>query len=466
MKIRLIRHNTLNKYVFLVLNLILTIAVFSIVHFTLKGNRSYDIFKNTTIFLSFIMCVQFFSLFQYSKNHYHYYMIFVLMFFVFHFGTFLIFSFDLDYNYFYVLQYSIEYISITLEISYLCFSALILAGVFINDIKPFKFNYMNSISDNEIYITSKFFMTLTGIVSFIILSFKTLYFIQGRYPAVRIFESQLPSFFGLIEYFYFPFALLTILYSNNKKSNFFALVFASIWLLLTALYGDRTTGIGGLLVLFLILYKNKTNKKHKLFKFSLLAFGLISIVIFTVYIRSFRVGLTNSDFGLVKVFTEIFGEMGSSFLPLTLIVRICPDVYPYLNGTSYLYSLIASVIPESLDFTGTITLWSSNAIRPLYWISSSYEYTFGTGYSLSAEAYANFGYFAIVPMIIIGVILIKLMAYDSFNRFSKYTSSVMLFHFFTLPRRNFYYIVNHPYYSILIVSLILYLIIQFKKSRG
>ena len=84
-----------------------------------------------------------------------------------------------------------------------------------------------------------------------------------------------------------------------------------------------------------------------------------------------------------------------------------------------------------------------------------YNYTFGTGYSLCAESYANFGYFGFFALFVIGIIVIKLLAKSEERYFSRYTSMVLMFEFFTLPRRNFYYVISHPFYCIIIVSIII-----------
>ena len=76
---------------------------------------------------------------------------------------------------------------------------------------------------------------------------------------------------------------------------------------------------------------------------------------------------------------------------------------------------------------------------------------------------ANFSYFGFIAIFFIGIIVLKFLSSDSDNEFSKYTASVLMFEFFTLPRRrNFYYIINHPFYCIVLVSVVL--LIFTKKS--
>ena len=58
-------------------------------------------------------------------------------------------------------------------------------------------------------------------------------------------------------------------------------------------------------------------------------------------------------------------------------------------------------------------------------------------------------------MFVIGIIVIKLLAATQDNSFSKYTATILMFEFFSLPRRNFYYVINHPFYCIVIVSLVI-----------
>lgn len=388
--------------------------------------------------------------------------IFILAFIVFHFGLFLVFSLGGEYNYFYLKQYEVSTILKTIQYEFGCVGMLFLSGAWIHRIYPFRFRRMNKLDRYGVYRTAKMMMYVTGMVAFVLLLLKAVAFTVGYYQGVRQFDARVPSILGLIEYFFIPFALLTLIYSDNLHMDRFIKLAVIIWSVVTAMCGDRTSGIAGIMILMLtsVRYKKESKKSFKSYIYILVTMIVASFLI--VFIKQFRETGNLSGINMGSVFTDVLGELGSSFFPLTLIMRVCPSRHPFLHGSSYLYSILGGFIPESLDITGTVSRWNARAIEPLSWITSDYDYTFGTGYSLCAEAYANFSYFGFIAIFFIGIIVLKFLSSDSDNEFSKYTASVLMFEFFTLPRRNFYYIINHPFYCIVLVSVVL--LIFTKKS--
>jgi len=309
------------------------------------------------------------------------------------------------------------------------------------------------------------FMYVTGVVAFLLLAMKMMAFATGYYEGARRFDASVPSILGLIEYFFVPFSVLTLIYSENRQMDKIIEMLVIIWSLATAMCGDRTSGIAGILIIMIVNFRYKGENRNSIKKYLIGIVTIVLTVFLIAFIKVFREGIAFSASGLFSIFSDVLGELGSSFFPLTLIMRVCPQRYSFLYGKSYLYSILAGFIPASLDPTGTISMWNSKAIEPLNWISTEYDYTFGTGYSLCAEAYANFGNFGFLAIFIIGIMVIKLLAVTKENFFSKYTATILMFEFFTLPRRNFYYVINHPFYCIVIVSIII-LSFACKYERG
>ena len=232
----------------------------------------------------------------------------------------------------------------------------------------------------------------------------------------------------------------------------------AFWSLATAFLGDRTSGIAGLIVSMFLLFadEGKTKRIKVLPILLIVVFG--SILLFSIsFISSFREGHQMQASSILDILSSSFGEIGSSYFPLVLLMNICPSIYGYTYGSSYFYSTISGFLPDSLDFTGTVDRWINLSFEPRNWISLNYDYTYGVGYSLCAESYANFGYFGFFVIFFIGVIIFRLLSSNKKNKFTIYTSTILLFEFLTLPRRNYYYIVNHFFYCVLVIGGILVL---------
>lgn len=455
-----IRINKRQGYYFVAILLLNVFGTFLLE--ALSNSINYIAVSRNSMIAIVIMALEYYLFAHLCDKAFPYYGIFLISFIVFHFGLFWVFSIGGDYNFFYFEQYGPKVLIRTIVYEFECVGALFLAGTFLPSIKPFKFRHMNSLDGIVVCSKANTIRIITGIVAYVLITIKLLYFISGYYSGVREFDSSVPSFVGLIEYFFIPFSVLTFIYSQNKQQKKRIIIVVIIWSLLTALCGDRTTGIAGIIIMYLL---DVSDVKHSKTIRYLISIIVLSVAVFLIaFIRVFREGNGFTSFGVVSIINDVFGELGSSFFPLVLIMRICPFPHNYLFGRSYLYSFIAAFVPESIDFTGLITKWTYLSIEPINWITSDYQYTFGTGYSLCAESYANFGEFGFVVLFFIGLIIIKLLQIDPHNMFSLYCSTILMFEFFTLPRRNFYYVINHPFYCIVIVSVVILLLCNKKRE--
>lgn len=417
-----------------------------------------------TIISLIVMTVQHFLFLRYRGSLTSNYSIFIITFVVFHFGLFLVYSMGGSYNYYYLKSYDTEIVIDTLKFQYLCVEMLYIAGTFVNRIRPYRFSAVNQRDETSVFRLSRQFLVVAGGVSFILLLLKVLVFFRGYYNAVRTFEQSIPSIISLVEYFFIPLSVLAWIYSNDSKFNSFIKTLIIIWSIITALCGDRTSGIAGIIIA-LIIDVRFTNNEHINRKKYFLSMGLVGLsMVFAVFVKSFREGASFVSNGLISIFSEFLGELGSSYFPLTLIMRVCPSNHPYLLGKSYFYSIIAGFLPASIDPTGTLDRWNDLAIEPITWIRTDYDYSFGTGYSLCAEAYANFGWIGFVVLFVIALLIIKLLSYDKDNKFSQYVSTILLFEFFTLPRRNFYYVINHSVYCIIYIMALLLLFVKSRRA--
>ena len=397
------------------------------------------------------------------------YGLFIVAFVVFHFGLFTVYAFGGTYNYFYLNSYDASIVIKCFLYEYLCAGALFFVPTFFSKEKPLPFKVINNANENHIHTLGIILTIVTGLVAFVLIAIKSFVFFRGGYyEGVRQFESSVNSGISLIEYMFIPFVALTIIYTDKKNIKTILLIVLVLWSLLTAILGDRTSGIAGLLLAFLIYLSKKpkaTNQKKRLFPrfivviiLAFLTLGLIAFISSYRETGSFEFG---SGIGAIN---DALGEMGSSYFPVVLIMNICPSKYGFLYGQSYGYSILSGFVPESIDFTGFISRWISLAFEPRNWISLNYDYTFGVGYSLCAESYANFGTLGFVAIFIIGCILYKLFI-SSNNKFSIYCSLILLFEYITLPRRNFYYVLNHFFYCVLMVALVIVMFCNKKEGK-
>lgn len=440
---------------YFILTLLMTVVGYFLMGYLSAKDVSYDMVRVCTLLAISIMIIEYINFARYSGSYVSNYAIFLVAFIVFNFGLFLVFSLGGEYNFFHLKQYEVGTVLKTIQYEFGCAGAFFLAGAWINRITPFRFNNINMFSKRTIFKVAKMFMYITGIVAFALLAMKMMAFATGYYEGARRFDASVPSILGLVEYFFVPFSVLTLIYSENRQMDKITEMLVIIWSLATAMCGDRTSGIAGILIIMIVNFRYKGENRNSIKKYLISIATIIVSAFLIVFIKAFREGIAFSTSGLFSIFSDVLGELGSSFFPLTLIMRVCPQRHSFLYGGSYLYSILAGFIPASLDPTGTISMWNSKAIEPLNWISTEYDYTFGTGYSLCAEAYANFGYFGFLALFVIGIIVIKLLAATQDNSFSKYTATILMFEFFSLPRRNFYYVINHPFYCIVIVSLVI-----------
>lgn len=417
------------------------------------GEMSSDsAFISCSIVSFFAITLEFYILKSYIGSLFVPYSLLLFSFVLFHFGIFWLYGFGLDYNYFYLNKFSSKELISGAIFEFLCTGALFLAAGFQKIIKPVAFSNINRLQIYRVYKIAKTGLMITSVVAFSLLLIKMSIFVSGLYEGVRQFESRVPTIISIFEYFFPPFLILTFLYSKHKSPHLIRLLI--FWSIITALLGDRTSGIGGIVVALLLDSKYSNNfisKKKRIY----ILLGFLLVIFLIPMAGAFREGNQMGSTNLFFAFVSVIGELGGSFFPLLLIMQICPSVHPFLMGNSYLYSILVGFIPESLDPTGFVHQGLKEVIEPVYWIENDFDFTFGTGYSLCAEAYANFGNYGFVCLFFIGLVLVKLLKGNVNNRYSTYVSLVMLFELFTLPRRNMYYILSHSFYCIIFMTVLL-----------
>lgn len=403
------------------------------------------------------------------------YSIYLFSFFLFQCGQYIIFGFDFEYNYWAINSLSEQIVIDSLNFSILCNAAAFGAGVFSFSRKDNAFiSKINELNAQKVsQVAFLLFLFLLAIeIPLSLIKFRQV--LSGGYHGVRDLEESLPPLFDMFDMLFVPIAILVILYGKEGRRRIYAYVIV-IWSLITALCGDRSSGIGGLVIVVLMYYagvfkkgkkvlrtESKGFERKKLFIVAACAFLLGYLIMFAYNFRT----QTDGQIPILAIVGLVLGELGFSFYPLGLTMDTCPSTHSILYGKGVFYSLISGILPISIDPTGTIASWYELSKESQDWLYEKYDFSFGLGYSLNAESYANFGYYGFIWIFVICGLVAKALADPIFSsrnkRFSQYTSLALLFAWFTMPRRSCYYYINFYVYIVLVIGIVLYI---FSRTR-
>lgn len=255
-----------------------------------------------------------------------------------------------------------------------------------------------------------------------------------------------------------PCGLCLLVYLDKGKKHSLVFLILMIYALLTMLSGDRTEGATLAVTLAYYFFSRKERRAIGLSRgimYLLAAVAGLLILYFLVLVATTRVGGIASFMTPHEVIENAFGEMGFNFLTVCFQYQIL-DGPNY--GLTYLASL-ASLIPSTLDFAGIKELSEQFMVTEMYYIPMGAKYawaTFGLGYSLVAESYANFGDIGWIAMMVIGFVEQRLLQTEGDSPFARYLPLVFLWSFLTLPRRQISWLVNAFKYDFIFVVLILW----------
>lgn len=432
----------------------------------------------TTYIQLVVFIIGYISLSRITKSLFSLYGIFLIVFYFFQNGQVLLYSLGLEYDYFYVEKYEVSTLFQSIIFSTICLCSAFAAGVFStskNDkASPF-YSRLNSIKAEVVVSSAKLYWWVFAIVAIPYMLLKFVITSVSGYYAMMSFLSTLPSIFNLAEKLFVGMSVLLLVYCDEKTKIYKCLIVVMIvWSLLAALTGDRTLGLAGLITIALIRFTigNRDGKKKTISKY--LMFGLSGIaVIYLVSIAfSYRMQSNESVGGLGNAIIGAIGTLGFSFFPLVLVMRVYPNVETFMWGKSILGGFVAGIIPNNIDFLGVTRIfeeWSSAGTKL---IDTHYRYGFGLDFSLNAECYINFGWQGWIAMFFLCCIIASFLKQLNFmrfdNLFSQYSALILLFCWFTLPRRKCYYIFNHFFWYVLAVGVLILLLgnILSRKSYG
>lgn len=392
--------------------------------------------------------------------------IFLGLYYIFQNGQLLLQAFNVGFNDFFVNSLSQYTLNVTI------FSSIsnVVAGyacMFVTSRqsrKTVKHYAVDSYRPEAVAKAAFYGFGLTGIIAIPLVLLKLSVALQGGYAAVRVYEETIPFWIKFLEYMFIPFALLYLIYNRARNVRVVSLL-TLLWLLVTAFCGDRTTGLAGILVLAYIHIAKSGDRRIGIKQY--LSFGMVIVaLVFMVtifFILRHQGGVNELQEGLQNPLVSFVSELGFSAFPLYVMMDIVPGSESYLNGTGYIASLVSGAIPSNLDPTGFIHYLVQYRNLPQDWIESYFSYGFGLGFSLNAEAYVNFGWFGLIPLFIVNLIIFHFLGtirrINSDSSFALYQCCVLLFLWCTLPRRDSFYIWKALVYSIVLVKFYLYLII-------
>lgn len=243
------------------------------------------------------------------------------------------------------------------------------------------------------------------------------------------------------------------LYVGYRNNNFVRRMLTGLILLNVVsifLMGGRTNGVI-LLVLVLILYNNLVrNFKKK--DYIVIACGVFILLSVLTAVGSMR---NESNRSMKSSDIEVNGnaivgaiaEMGASQSCLIKTMEIIPSMEDYKYGRSYLYSF-TTIVPN-LGFWDIHPAKKESNLSE--WLTDRLRLSYGTGFSMTAEAYANFGYFGILFIFVLGYFFAKIFSgidhHLSNGEYAKFVFLLIIFWFtLKLPRNCFIGIVRPFFY--------------------
>lgn len=457
----------------------LSLILYIYILINLRGYSNSDlVVKISCISSLIILILECSAIYQQDKRLFTPTIMILAAFYLFQNGQLLLLALGIEFNDFYIStlkQYSSD-VAIYSSISNVLtgFAALIMTKPVSDEYLPRKARRIDELTPEFIEFAAKVGVILTGVVTIPLVLIKTYIGMGGGYSAVRTFESGIPSVFNFIEYMFMPFAVLMIVYAGKERNKPIKIAVA-VWAILTALCGDRTTGIGALVVLIFLSYlqaeesseEDKPSTGKKMVRFLLIIFLGVLLLLFIQIAYAVR---TKGDLNLGSfsgLITDTISDLGFSCFPLFTMMNIVPAFEAFQLGKGYVLSMIGGLIPSFIDVTGTIGKINQQSRIFETWQTQYYsQYNFGLGFSLNAESYINFGWFGLIAIFVLMLVVFGMLNScrydDETDQWGRYKICILVFLWFTLPRRDSYYVWKAISYSI----IIMYLYLRFMRSMG
>ena len=209
---------------------------------------------------------------------------------------------------------------------------------------------------------------------------------------------------AIIGGFFIPSIIcLFIVYKDNKLKRTFLLLLMIVIIVMNLTIGRRSYAVI-LLCLVLVMY----NYLVRRFSRRYLLVGMLGGFIFLQLLATIAETRTESHSVSLSEFKmqdnaaiDAIAEMGLSQMCLIKTMEIVPQHDSYRYGKSYIYSL-TTIIPN-------LGFWKVHPAKTeanmSEWLTNKIDVSFGTGFSMCAEAWVNFGYWGVFLFLIFGRVL-------------------------------------------------------------
>lgn len=411
------------------------------------------------------------------------YLFFYTSFYIFHFGQFLLYSLGFKYDFVHLGYYKIywnndnDILINGIKLIIFSLSMFNLGALLSFRNRKEKKKWINP-NDKimEIKLIGWILFGVTAIPYYINKVNQVMISIQHGYQGLYNASIETISKPSILNILFIPSCLLLLVSYESKKINYSfqgILVFTG---LLGLLGGGRTESMGIFVMLFLY---NVIKSGGINFKKGLISTGVVYVLLLILSSFSdFRLIENKSLIKFVQIvsqnifsenlLTKIIGEMGWSMGTVFMTIYIVPKEIPFALGATYLASL-SRLFPTSLDPTGVLNKLHTVSASPSNLVTNFFNTNFGMDSTLVAESYYNWGYFGIIPILLIGIIMGMILGYKSEDniadkRFSFYTKLIGSYVLFTLPRRHFGYLVNQFSYTILLVYILIVVLFVFNSK--
>lgn len=240
---------------------------------------------------------------------------------------------------------------------------------------------------------------------------------------------------------------MVCLYIGYRKKKSMRAIITSVLLINSAIIlvtGGRTEAV--IIMALLLILRNYFVRRYNKKELSLIGAGAVMVLVLLAGISQMR-GNTSRHFedtfsisneGSSNGVVDAIGEMGGSMFCQIWTADILSKSKDYRYGSTYAYAL-TSVIPN-------LGFWSIHPAKENAnmgdWLTQKKGFSFGTGYSMVAEAYINYWMFGAFLMLFLGFGFTKIfgmLGKAISGRNLAFTVFIMVFFWFSLklPRNSF-----------------------------
>lgn len=294
------------------------------------------------------------------------------------------------------------------------------------------------------------------------------YFASYNYGQVTNSASGLNNIFGYVRQFFIPALIILFINNiNNTRIKKIIIILTTFIIIASFASGGRGGAISLIITFFWICFSDiKRINIKKFILFIILSMIIVSMISIVKDIRDMPnksldkiiTVLNEESVNKENKYISLISEMGGSGVPLLETMRLIPYRYDYGYGKSYVASIIA-VIPSS--FMGGFSATKEAALSE--WLMKALNLNYGPGYSLIAESYYNFGFFAIGFIVILGIFFGRMLNYNK-NIISKINVAIFLYISIMTARDSVYLLIRNTVYFILIPNLLIYLLYKFNNK--